>query len=163
MPEIVFQEEGHIYTVDGKGVPSVTTIIKECGLINMTWFTDGAATRGKYVHRATELLDRDDLDETSLDPALIPYVEAYKRFKQDTGFCINDIEKIVYNATYGYIGTLDRTGIFPNDKIRSLIDIKTGQPAKWHGVQLAAYALCLDRENTKVIITRVGHRKEVYR
>jgi len=144
MPEIVFNNEGHIYTVDGTDTPSVTTIIKACGLIDTTWFNDTATTRGKYVHKATELLDQDDLDEASLDPVIAPYVDAYKRFKDETGFCINDIEKIVYNATYGYIGTLDRTGIFPNDKIRSLIDIKTGQPAKWHGVQLAAYALCLD-------------------
>lgn len=146
MPEIVFQEEGHIYTVDGTDTPSVTTIIKACGLIDTTWFNDTATTRGKYVHKATELLDQDDLDEASLDPVIAPYVDAYKRFKDETGFCINDIEKIVYNASYGYIGTLDRTGRFPNDKINSIIDIKTGQPAKWHGVQLAAYALCFGSE-----------------
>ena len=146
MPEIVFNNEGHIYTVDGKIIPSVTTIIKECGLIDTTWFNDTATTRGTYVHQATELLDRDDLDEASLDPVLVPYVDVYKRFKDETGFCINDIEKIVYNSTYGYIGTLDRTGRFPNDKINSIIDIKTGQPARWHGVQLAAYALCFGSE-----------------
>ena len=152
MPEIVFNNEGHIYTVDGTDTPSVTTIIKACGLIDTTWFNDTATTRGKYVHKATELLDQDDLDEASLDPVIAPYVDAYRRFKQETGFVIDDIEKRVHNATYGYAGTLDRTGIFPNDKIRSLIDIKTGQPAKWHGVQLAAYALCFGSE----VLNRYG-------
>ena len=120
MPEIVFQREGHIYTVDGKEVTSVTTIIKDCGLIDTTWFNDTATTRGTYVHQATELLDKDDLDEASLDPALVPYVDAYKRFKDETGFCINDIEKIVYNSTYGYIGTLDRMGRFPSHDIQGI-------------------------------------------
>ena len=152
MPEIVFQEEGHIYTVDGKSIPSVTTILKACGLIDTTWFTEGATTRGTYVHQATELLDRDDLDESSLDPVLTPYVDAYRRFKQETGFVIDDIEKRVHNATYGYAGTLDRTGTFIGDKTKSIIDIKTGQPAKWHGVQLAAYALCFGSE----VLNRYG-------
>lgn len=150
--QIEFDEQTHTYTLEGKELPSVTTIMKACGLIDTTWFNEGATTRGTYVHQATELLDKDDLDEASLDPALVPYVEAYRRFKQETGFVIDDIEKRVHNATYGYAGTLDRTGIFPNDKIRSLIDIKTGQPAKWHGVQLAAYALCFGSE----VLNRYG-------
>jgi len=149
MPELQFNPESHVYTLDGKTLPSVTTIIKEAGLIDTTWFTDGAATRGTYVHQATELLDRDDLDETSLDPALVPYVDAYKRFKADTGFYISGIEKRIHNATYGYAGTLDRVGKFPGDSIESIIDIKTGKPEKWHGLQLAAYRLCLGNELRK--------------
>ena len=166
MPEIVFNNEGHIYTVDGKIIPSVTTIIKDCGLIDTTWFTEGATTRGTYVHQATELLDRDDLDEASLDPVLIPYVDAYRRFKQETGFVIDDIEKRVHNATYGYAGTLDRTGTFIGDKTKSIIDIKTGQPAKWHGVQLAAYALCYQEPHNRygVYLSNTGsYRLERYK
>jgi hypothetical protein len=30
------------------------------------------------------------------------------------------------------------------DGVRTVIDIKTGDPDRWHGVQLAAYALALD-------------------
>lgn len=147
--ELQFDPESHVYTIDGKNLPSVTTIIKEAGLIDSTWFTEAAMMRGIYVHQATELLDKNDLDESSLDPILAPYVDAYKRFLDDTGFYISYIEKIVYNATYGYAGRLDRLGKFPTDKIESIIDIKTGKPEKWHGVQLAAYGLCLGNEPRK--------------
>ena len=142
MQELIFNPENHVYTIDNIYLPSVTTIIKAAGLIDTTWFTEGATTRGTYVHQATELYDKNDLDEAALDPALVPYLNAYKQFLNDTGFCIDGIEKRIHSATYGYAGTLDRLGKFPGENINSILDIKSGVPAKWHGAQLAAYALC---------------------
>ncbi|MBT9138983.1 MAG: hypothetical protein DDT31_01563 [Syntrophomonadaceae bacterium] len=46
---------------------------------NYTGDTEQARLRGVYVHKAIELYNADNLDENSLDPALVPYLESYKK------------------------------------------------------------------------------------
>lgn len=135
---ITFDPEKHEYRIDGQVVISVTQALKEAGLIDATWFNDYACERGKLVHEACALYDRDDLDESSLDPELVPYVDAWKKFRDDSGFEPEKIEQIVFNSPYNYIGTVDVLGKI-NDQ-RVIIDRKTGSPQPWHALQLAAYA-----------------------
>ncbi|KJU83915.1 hypothetical protein MBAV_003882 [Candidatus Magnetobacterium bavaricum] len=108
------------------------------------FMTDEHATRGRYVHQACELLDKDDLDETDLDESLRGYVQAYKKFKAESGFKVDLIERRVCSQTYGYAGTLDRTGII--NGVDSIIDIKSGVKQPCDALQTAAYMVALAEE-----------------
>lgn len=138
---LTFDAEKHLYRLDGQALPSVTQVLQGVGLIDRTWFTEYARTRGTYVHEAARLFDENDLDWESLDPAIRMYVLAYCDFRATTNWPLSDIELPVASATYGYAGTIDR--VFNTTPIRTVIDIKTGQPEPWHDLQLAAYAAAL--------------------
>lgn len=99
---------------------------------------DAAADRGTAVHLATELYDRDDLDEDSLDELLVPYLAGWKLFLRDTQFAPEFIEYRVWHKTHFYAGTIDRIGLLNGE--RWVLDIKSTAllyPAM--GVQAAAY------------------------
>jgi hypothetical protein len=129
----------HIYTVDGKVYPGVTTILGD--VYGRFPYPEGSAERGHHVHLATQLYDEDDLDEATLDPLVAGYLEGWKRFREEMAFVPTQIEKLVHNEVYGYCGTLDRIGTMQGRLY--LIDIKSGAKAFWHRIQTAAYALCL--------------------
>ena len=131
--------EDHKYTVDGKGFPGVTTIIGD--VYGRYPYPEGAAERGHHVHLATQLYDEDDLDEGTLDPLVAGYLEGWKLFREEMAFTPTQIEMLVHNSTYGYCGTLDRIGTMQGKLY--LLDIKSGVKEWWHGLQVAAYGLCL--------------------
>lgn len=122
-------------------VPSVTQVLRECGLIDGQWFTEEARLRGQYVAEATALIDdNDQLDEEDLHPALLGYCKAWRGFKAESKCVILGSEEQVSNAIYRYAGTLDRRVML--NGIETIVDIKTGAAAPWHGLQLAGYAGC---------------------
>ncbi len=142
MPHIHFNSELHQYFVDGIETPSVTTILQSAGLVNFDRVPykvlEKAAYIGTCVHSATAYADAGTLDRDSLDPFLLGYVEAWEKFKKETGFIITNIEIKLYSERYKYAGTIDRIGIINNREV--LPDIKTGQHTISHGPQTAAYA-----------------------
>lgn len=113
---ITFNAETHTYYVDGLKIPGVTSILKGAGLIDFSMVPTDILERafkfGTAVHLATELDDRDNLDIVSLDAPLLPYILAWRKFKQDMGCKILSIEERVYSAKYRYCGTLDRRGAY---------------------------------------------------
>lgn len=119
-------------------LPHVTTILQSAGLVDTKWFTEEDLARGTATHLATELLDQDDLDEDSLDPSIVGRIEAYKQFLEVEKPEWKEIEKFVSDETFGYCGTADRFGFIRGKW--AVVDIKGPAQAKWHGVQLAAYA-----------------------
>ena len=145
MAHVNLDIEDHIYfTEDFNIVPGVTEILQAVGIINKQWFADQARIRGSYVHKATALWDDGCLREDTLDPILIPYLEAWKRFRRETSFQPELIEHPVYSQRYGYAGTLDRWGSWPGHG-KTLLDIKTGYAPRWAELQLAAYEAALPR------------------
>jgi len=117
-----------------------------------------ASLRGTAVHMACEIWDKHKffgeppLDMNTVDPVVLPYLEGWWKFIDETGFVPTHIEHEVTSERYGYIGHPDRFGIFP-DKRLSQIEIKTGvqvKPDTW-GVQTSAYdnAFC-EMEGLKV-------------
>lgn len=136
---LTYDDTKHEYRVDGMVVPSVTQILKCAGLIDARWYTDEAAIRGTYLAEATALDDRGELDESSLAQVLVPYVEAWRKFRRECGWEVERIEWAV-SSPRGYAGRIDRT--FVDAAGRIVADLKTGHPEPWHGVQLAGYAAC---------------------
>ena len=161
MNNIVFDELTHTYmrSRDGAKVVGVTSVLSAAGIIDNTWAHTDAMTRGSAVHRATELHDHGTLNEATLDPRIVPYLDAWKQFREETGFEPMEIERRIYHdGEFEYAGTLDRVGRFtrpPWTKIANgaigLIDIKSGKMPKWAGLQTAPYAKAYERQ-TKTFI-----------
>ncbi len=127
---IEFNEERHEYRVNGVIVPSVTQVLQSVGLPDLSGvpaeLLEWKAGLGTAVHKATELDDLNDLDEESLDPTIKPYLEAYRKFKRESGFIPTKIEERIYSKKFGYAGTFDRFGTFLDRYTPVLIDFKTG-------------------------------------
>jgi hypothetical protein len=115
---VEFQEEGHIYTYNGQRLPSVTGILKAENFIDTTWYDDWSRDRGSYVHDATYFDDLNDLDEDTVDLEIIPRVEAWRKFKLESGFVIEQCEIPMMSKDYLFAGKPDRTGYFPTGNLK---------------------------------------------
>ncbi len=126
--ELVFNPEKHRYTLGGIVLPSVTQIIQEAGLVDLSHIPADVLRRasdfGTAVHKATELYDKNDLDEETLDPSLKGPLQAWIKFVIDLKFKIEEIEPLMYSRKYMFAGTPDRIGTILRDK--ALLDFKTG-------------------------------------
>lgn len=145
-----FDPETHQYFIDDERVPSVTEILEGVGIIDKRWYTEKGRDRGSAVHVATQYLDEEDLDWSTVGPEIEPYVRAYELFKEETKFQPVLIETSVFNREHRYGGTLDRTGILDGEKV--LIDIKTGAPSKWAALQTAGYEICLEERHARKVL-----------
>ena len=140
-----YTDEGHIYKFNGRVVPSVSNILapyQDFSKIPKQILTDKQAW-GNSVHLYLQEYDRGILDYDAIDEVLDPeapnikaVVLAWDKFidpyleKHDT----MKIEHQMYSTRLHYAGTCDRlVG-------STVIEIKTSQPRKAVGVQLAAYA-----------------------
>lgn len=145
--QLDYDDATHTYKLDGQQLISVTQVLKEAGLIDTSWYTREGADRGSYIAVATAIDDggREGrvFDEDQLDPDMRGYVEAWRRFRTESGCEITAIEQHVYHPTLRYAGTLDRLVWWHYGA--GLIDIKTGQPVPADAIQTAAYARSLPR------------------
>lgn len=134
-----FEPISHSYYVDGKKVPSVTTIIRpleqyyrmDQGLLRPY------AERGTAVHTATEIWDTSQEIDATLAPENAGFLKAWVDFRRDFNFEPEAIEHRFYSEL-GYCGTIDRVGVMRGQL--SIVDIKTSAklgPAV--GVQLVGY------------------------
>lgn len=135
-----FDEATHTYRFDGVRVFSVTQILEQ--LVDYSgvpqYRLDIAANRGTMVHKATELYDIGVLDEDSVSDEIRGYVEAWKKFLNETQFESELIEQRLFHKKLRYAGTADRIGILSGK--RTVIDIKTtASLMPWVGPQTAAY------------------------
>lgn len=116
----------HIYKINGSAIPSVTQVLQDVGIVDLSDVPpdrlEAARQFGVAVHDACELLDNQDLDMVSLDPALFPYVDAWSRFKYDTGFFMLDNEKAIFSLRHRVAGRPDRVGMMD---VLTVVDIKS--------------------------------------
>jgi hypothetical protein len=137
---LTFDEASHTYRFNGELVPGVTSILQPLSDFS---FVDpdvlaAASAFGTAVHRACELDDLGELDEESLDDALVPYLSAWRRFCTDHAAEWTMVEGKVFHPSLRYAGTLDRYGKLQGKPW--VVDIKTStslMPSV--GPQLAAY------------------------
>lgn len=147
---LAFDEATHTYQWDGKRVPGVTSILR--ALHNFDGVSaavlEAAAERGTAVHLACEYLDKEILDEDSIDPAIAGYVDAWRLFMAEKQPTWRHIETQCYHSLYRYAGTLDRAGEMDGDEW--IVDIKTSAASHpiW-GVQTAAYAHAIEKPKAR--------------
>jgi hypothetical protein len=135
-----FDEPAHAYTLNGKRVPGVTSVLEPLQKLDgiPPDVLAAAAEFGQHVHAACHLHNIGDLDWDSLDPRLALYVQGYLAFLEDTGFQVVHSEKRVGSVMYQYGGTLDLFGMLKRGK--SMIDLKsTAALPRIVGPQTAAY------------------------
>ena len=134
MPNLELDEATHLYTLGDRKLISVTQGIS---ILDTRWRDPWYLERGRLIHLACEYYDRDELDEDKLDPQIGPYLEAYVKFKSDTGFLVRLIEHKLYHPQYLFAGRIDRTGIL--NSVEDLIDIKSGTKVDTDELQGAGY------------------------
>ena len=148
-----FDEKAHRYTINGKPVPGVTTVLREAGLMDLRFADELAMGRGTAVHEEIEKDARAEIEgridvEVRVEHLLgsnplTPYFRAWQEFKRQSKIEILETEERVGNEVYRYAGTVDlRVKLY---KEESIIDIKTGGKSPWHPLQTAGYAECYDR------------------
>lgn len=155
---LVVDREKHEYHVDGRKVLSITDCLKSAGIIENVNGTDYDLWVGTATHRAIELHINGTLNYATLDPALVPRVEAWDEFIKQTGFIPQETEKAIYNFNYRIAGMLDVLGVFP-DGAEGIVEIKSGNVSKWAAIQTAAQDILLGgmhRRRFGIKIPKVG-------
>jgi len=153
---LAFDEASHTYTHKGVIVPGVTSIIERV-LDSFSGVPEQALeiarARGTAVHDATAFSDLNDLDWETLDVDLVPYVDAWLKFRAVTGFTPIHIEETVFHPRHFYAGKFDRVGLLWDSSL-DLIDIKSGALMPSAGPQTAAYKEAFNYRNTNKIRRR---------
>jgi hypothetical protein len=151
-----FHEASHTYALDGTNYPSVTQILQDTGFIDTRWYDEWSREKGKHGHRATALYDIGELDESSLDPILLPYLSAWKRFRYDAGFIPSEVEQPQINTVLGFAGTPDRVGTCRHIECW-IIDLKLGKPEPWAAIQTSAYRLLIGSPYKRAALHLMGN------
>jgi len=130
-------------TVEYPRVTAILSVVQDFSAISPERLAH-AAERGRAVHRAIWLLegggDGSGLDQRSLHPALIPYVDGYLQYKKATRFEVVERERLVISVRYRHAGRLDLlVGGLTSTSSLDLIEIKTGEEDASHELQTAAY------------------------
>ncbi len=139
MPRLELDEENHIYTLNGRRLMSVTQALALVDNRNHKYIDPFYLKRGRMIHLACEYYDRGELDESTIDPQIDPYLKGYIKFLDETGFIPDRryIEIKLYHPQYIYAGRIDRIGLL--NKNNDLIDLKSGAKARVDELQGAAY------------------------
>ena len=140
--ELTFEEERHLYHLNGDLIPSVSTVMKPLSQAQYKDIDESvlnmAAERGTAVHNAIEnyvLYGLEDIAESYRG-----YFEAFKKWWEDMHPKPIATESKVYHKILRYAGTADMPAFIGGEKI--LIDFKTSAAVNkmLTGVQLEAYA-----------------------
>lgn len=138
-----YRDEDHSYWLGSRRLPSVTQILKAEGWMgNMQWYTEDGRQTGEDVAVTTALFDQGEpaAGHAVLEalPDVKPYVEAWRKYVNASGFQIEAVEERVCDSLLGYAGTLDRRGTI--DGLPTVVDMKRYGFEPWHALQLTAYA-----------------------
>lgn len=140
---MIFDPGLHEYREDdGTPIRSVTQIIKEAGVIDDRFYTAEARDKGTAAHKLCErYAEGERLDKRGQPLRGYPYVNAFAQWVDDYSPWAVATECRVYHRINGkaYAGTFDLLAEIEGKRV--LVDLKTGSKAKWHEVQLAAYAM----------------------
>ncbi len=131
-----FDPETHKYTLDGRVLPSVTTIINAIlpGYQADEWYMQ----RGTAMHYACQLLDEGQLDWSTVAPEIEGRVRAWEQFRKDFPGTVKEVEHAMAHD-YGFAGMMDR--LFSRTTGTLLLaDIKSSLAPQVR-LQLGAYAI----------------------
>lgn len=159
---LIFDESSHTYKWQGRVLPSVTQVLKGAGL---TEYLDRipadtlekARLRGKAVHEACQYVD-EGIGFFYIPPEIQGYVDAWEKFKKDTGIVFEEIEKPRFHPIYLFAGTPDRVGILNGRPC--IPDIKTYEAPEWAGIQTSGYEIILRSKERPLFDRYAVHLKD---
>lgn len=159
---LTFDQESHVYKWNDEIVPSVTQLLGEFGLVDFSSVPKDVLeykrVLGTAAHYAIDLMEHDDLDEESLSPEIKPYLEAYKLFREISGFEPRSTENLLYSKKWRFAGTMDQQGLHFGSigQEEAIIDYKcTWKLYGSCGPQLQAYRILFEENNPGVKIKRL--------
>jgi len=129
---LVFDKENHVYTVDGKKLENITSIID--GFLSKEFFTEEARERGTAVHEAIKAIYLTGSYYVTAEYQ--GYIDAFFQFLEDTDFQMLLSETPLFHPMYKYAGTLDLFGWLQN--VGTVVEIKTGLDHPVYQLQTAA-------------------------
>ncbi len=154
---IQFDEVKHEYTLGGRKLPGVTSILKpfygDLRYVQQD-VLEYKSELGQAVHKAVELHVLGGLDYSTLVSPVAEYFDQFLRFEAETGFRAIAAEARVH-SDLGYAGTLDLAGYMHN--MLGVIDVKTTAAlSPVVALQLAAYLRAFNerREKKQEVATR---------
>jgi len=143
-----FVPETHTYLTEGRVVPSVTQILECAGLVCYDHIPkpilDHKAEIGTAAHAAAHYFDEGDLEASTVDDEVMPYLSGWIKFRRETNFTAKAIEQrgiaSIDGMEYGY--TFDRDGVLNGRPTLLEIKCTAGIEISW-GPQTAAYEMAL--------------------
>lgn len=135
-----FEPETHTYTLGTKVLPGITGILKSCGDIDTTYFTEEARVRGSNVHKAIHFLNKGTLDWSSVVDQYLGYVSAYEKLVKDWNIKLEMFEVPLFHPEYLFAGTPDVV-CRCLDNTPGIFEIKTGIVQEWTRYQTAGQEL----------------------
>lgn len=132
----------HRYWLGEQRLPGVTEIIDYHGFIPDFSKDEERAEEGQVTHEAAALLFQKRLDWLSVDAVILGFVTSLNLWITATDFCAEATELTLHDSALLFAGSLDVDGHTPKGS-RWIIDLKTGQPARWHKWQTAGYRILL--------------------
>ena len=164
--ELKFDKKKHIYTVNGKRVLSVTTVLPDIPehLLYKQFFIDKTLL-GNRVHGYVDVINKHYMETEKVpDPKLYegenfltsdePYVKAYLKFLRVRRPKILFSEEKMFHVKYGYAGTVDLVAAISGKF--GVLDVKTTTTiAPYAKLQLAAYVMMYNhRYPSKMVFDR---------
>lgn len=149
-----FRDQDHTYWLDGKRLPSVSEILTP--VVDLSAIPDHVLERktaiGKAVHLACQIIDEGSDFGEALDPLLVPYVQAYRKFLAEHQPQWSMLEQACVNTELAYAGTPDRFGCIGRigGTDEWLIDLKTvAKVSPATGLQTAGYASLIGKKGCR--------------
>lgn len=166
--DLRFDPVAHSYHAGHRRVPGVTSVLQQIDELDgiPREFLEAAARFGTHVHLATHLFDTGQLDEPSLDRALVPYLDGWRRFLHDSRARVIESERRVYHERLGFAGTLDK--VVEWHDLPDVIDIKSGaavlrsvrpQTAAYREARMSEGDIKLSKSRYCVHLTKDGKYK----
>lgn len=154
-PALLFNARTHTFTVDHERIPHVSLILAQdqrLGLDRLSFLADGrAADRGTRLHRMLVKVDSDERAIRALRRGsdIEKLVQQYLLWKEAMRPVWTHVEQRLWHPALRFAGIPDRIGYLrrgakPGSPV--VVDFKSGAPAKWHGLQTAAYDLLMPRQ-----------------
>lgn len=150
MRALEFDPVGHRYIWRGEAIPALTEVLAAAGLngdlsrIPQMILARKAAI-GEELHRAAEMVEEGA--EVEVDPAVEPYLLAYRKFLVESGWHSLRMEWLRAGRVHGlmYGCRVDRLGALA-DGVLVLLELKTSyKPSPGWALQLMGQKLALPR------------------
>ena len=157
--DLVLLESTHTYYLDGTEILSNTQCLEKAGIQDYSRIPaeirERSSAFGRVVHKVTELWDRCILDDSSVDPMIRPYLEAWKRYcdKHVKSWLL--IEQKVFCPVRGLwvAGTIDR--VYTGESGIVLVDIKSAYGGEEsYKIQTAGYTTMFEWLMRQKVVSR---------
>lgn len=152
-PSFDFDEVKHEYRLNGAVIIGATSVLRRCGWVDGTYYTEASRLRGTWVHQAIHYSEEGDLKWDDKPEWIQGYLDAHQRFREDWQFTARLREVPLYHPQYLYGVMPDAEGLILG-KEPAIVEYKTGQMQWWTKYQTALQELAIRAWETNPVWRR---------